>query len=235
METEPINKYSIIPIKLGMVYCYLVKTDEGNILIDTGFPRKRKDLEKALDNSGCKLGKLKLTILTHQDFDHTGNAAFIREKYKTRIAMHTEDVEAVERGDMLWNRKGRNFFTRFILKIILMAYRTGKFEKFSPDIYLGDGDDLSSYGFNATVLHLPGHSKGSIGILTATGDLICGDLLENTDKPSFNSMMDDSAESHASVEKLKNLEINTVYPGHGEPFSMEQFIENHRKDNTDGN
>jgi glyoxylase-like metal-dependent hydrolase (beta-lactamase superfamily II) len=165
METETINKYSIIPIKLGMVYCYLVKTDEGNILIDTGFPRKRKDLEKALDNSGCKLGKLKLTILTHQDFDHTGNAAFIREKYKTRIAMHTEDVEAVERGDMLWNRKGRNFFTRFILKIILMAYRTGKFEKFSPDICLGDGDDLSSYGFDATVLHLPGHSKGSIGIL----------------------------------------------------------------------
>jgi len=225
METEPINKYSIIPIKLGMVYCYLVKTDEGNILIDTGFPRKRKDLEKALDNSGCKLGKLKLTILTHQDFDHTGNAAFIREKYKTRIAMHTEDVEAVERGDMLWNRKGRNFFTRFILKIILMAYRTGKFEKFSPDIYLGDGDDLSSYGFNATVLHLPGHPKGSIGILTTDGVLFCGDLFMNLKRPDKSSLIDRKEDLDASIEKLKNYEISTVYPGHGSPFTLIDFFE----------
>ncbi len=29
--------------------------------------------------------------------------------------------------------------------------------------------------------------------------------------------------------KLKSLKINTVYPGHGKPFPMELFIENHQK------
>jgi glyoxylase-like metal-dependent hydrolase (beta-lactamase superfamily II) len=65
---------------------------------------------------------------------------------------------------------------------------------------------------------------GSIGILTASGDLFCGDLFENQDRPSFNSIMDDLDAAHASVEKLKTFKINTVYPGHGKPFHMEQFL-----------
>jgi len=225
METKKANNYTIIPIKLGIVYCYLIKTGGGYILIDTGFRRKRGDLEKALFHAGCRPGKLKLVILTHQDFDHTGNALFIREKFKTRIAMHLEDSWAVERGDMLWNRKSRNIFTRAFIKIILLAYRTGRFEKFSPDIYLVDGDDLSSHGFNATVLHLPGHSKGSIGILTADGVLFCGDLFMNFKKPDKSSLIDRKEDLDASIEKLKDHDINTVYPGHGLPFTLADFYE----------
>ncbi|MFX0015803.1 MAG: MBL fold metallo-hydrolase [Promethearchaeota archaeon] len=215
---------TIIPIKLGFVSCYLIKTSEGFILIDTGFPRKRKDLEKALNEAGCESGSLRLLILTHQDFDHTGNAVFIREKYNCPIAMHIEDVEAVERGDMLWKRKGRNIFTRVILKIILIAYRTGKFEKFTPDVKLAHGDDLSSYGFNASVLHLPGHSKGSIGILTADGALFCGDLFMNLKKPGRSSLVDRKEDLNASIEKLKGYEINLVYPGHGSVFVLADFF-----------
>ncbi|MFX0210165.1 MAG: MBL fold metallo-hydrolase [Candidatus Hodarchaeota archaeon] len=224
-NSEILNEKTIIPIKLGFVSCYLVKTSEGFILIDTGFRRKRKDLEKALDNAGCKPGLLQLIVLTHQDFDHTGNAAYIREKYNSRIAMHVEDVEAVERGDMLWNRKGRNILTRVILKIILIAYRTGKFEKFSPDIELVQGDDLSSYGFNAIVLHLPGHSKGSIGILTTDGMLFCGDLFMNFKKPNRSSLVDRKEDLNASIEKLKEYEIDLVYPGHGSSFALADFFE----------
>jgi len=44
-------------------------------------------------------------------------------------------------------------------------------------MFLEEGQPLSDVGLDASVLHLPGHSKGSIGILTASGDLFCGDLL----------------------------------------------------------
>lgn len=50
-------------------------------------------------------------------------------------------------------------------------------------------------------------------------------MLDNTDKPALNSIMDDLTAAHVSLEKLKRVEINTVYPGHGEPFSMELFKE----------
>lgn len=65
--------------------------------------------------------------------------------------------------------------------------------------------------------------KESIGILTASGDLFCGDLLANLNQPEF-WFIDDSVEADASLKKLKSLKINLVYPGHGKPFLMGQFI-----------
>ena len=102
------NQQTIIPIKLGIANSYILKGKEGYILVDTGYARKRKELERKLTELGVTKNNLKLIVLTHQDFDHTGNAEYIREKYNTKIAMHKEDSEAVKKGDMLWNRKGRN-------------------------------------------------------------------------------------------------------------------------------
>ncbi len=102
-------------------------------------------------------------------------------------------------------------------------FRFGKAERCTPDLYLEDGDGLSEYGFDAKIISIPGHSKGSIGILTAVGALFCGDLFENLNKPMLNSIMDDLATANASVEKLKGLQINTVYPGHGKPFLMKLY------------
>ena len=220
-------------ITLRGVNCYLIKIGDVFILIDTGFPNKRTDLEKELESAGCKPGNLKLVVITHGDFDHTGNCAYLREKYGTKIAMHRSESEVVERGDMLLGRKDRHILARMIFRlmfrIILAFMRLGRFDKFKPDLYIEDGYDLSEYGFDAKILHIPGHSKGSIGILTIGGDLFCGDLLTNRDKPALNSIMDDPEAANTSVEKLKSLKINTVYPGHGKQFPMERFIINHRK------
>lgn len=218
IETESNN--SFVSIKLGFVNCFLVRTDDNYILIDTGFPRKRKDLEKELEKAGCEPGNLDLILLTHGDFDHSGNGAFLREKYGAKLAMHKDDSGMVKRGDMLWGRNLRNIFTRVIMKILFIAFRMGKFVKFEPEIYLEGGEDLSTYGFNAIVLHLPGHSKGSIGFLTDSGELFCGDLFMNSEK---SSLIDDKEQLYASIERLKEFEITTIYPGHGEPFSLEDF------------
>jgi len=216
----------LLPYRLGSVNCYLIKTDTGYILIDTGCSNKRTDLEKELESAGCKPGNLKVIVLTHGDFDHTGNAAYLRKKFGTKIAMHYDDSGMAERGNMFWNREKSNILIRMIAPFL---FGFGKSERFTPDLYLEDRDDLSEYGFDAKALYIPGHSKGSIGILTADGDLICGDLLENTDKPGLNSIMDDLTAANASIEKLNKLSIKTVFPGHGKPFPMEVFIKNSRQ------
>lgn len=214
-----------LPFKLGQVNCNLIKTDTGFVLIDTGASNKRAELEKELENAGCTPGNLNLIVITHGDFDHTGNAKYLSEKCRAKIAMHADDLGMTEKGDMFWNRKG-NFF---IKKIAPLLFRFGKSEKFKPDLYLKDGDDLSEYGLNARIIHIPGHSKGSIGILTSDGDLLCGDLLENTKEPGLNSIMDDKTAADISIKKLKSLEIKTVYPGHGESFPMDLFMKNYQK------
>ena len=206
------------------VNCYLVRTGDGFILIDTGRTNKRGAIEKELESAGCQPGNLTLIVLTHGDFDHCGNAAYLRKKFGTQIAMHKDDSGMVERGDMLWNRNKQNILIRIVFKLF---FRLSKSDRFKPDLYIDEGYDFSGYGFDAKVLDIPGHSKGSIGILTASGDLFCGDLLANVDKPEIWSIIDDSVAAHASVEKLKRLQINAVYPGHGQPFPMELFMKTH--------
>ena len=223
---ELVMPQEIKTISLRGVNCYLVTTDTGFVLIDTGFSSKRGSLEKELESAGCQPGNLKLIVLTHGDFDHTGNAAYLRKKFGTKIAMHNDDSGMAERGNMFRNRKKGNILLGMITRIL---FGFGKKERFKPDIYIGDGYNLSEYGFDAKVLHIPGHSKGSIGILTADGDLFCGDLLENTNNPDFNSIIDDLAAANTSIEKLKSLKITTVYPGHGKPFLMEMLIKQFRQ------
>ena len=205
------------------VNCYLVRTSDGFVLIDTGVTNRRGLIEKELENQGCQSGKLALIILTHGDFDHSGNALYLRNKYKSQIIMHKNDSGMVEHGDMLWNRNKKNLLIRTMFKL----FKLRDADRFQPDVSVDEGYDFSKYGFDAKVLELPGHSKGSIGILTAGGDLFCGDLLENTNNPKKNTLVDDSDALDASVEKLTQFNINKVYPGHGQPFPMDQFLKNH--------
>lgn len=131
----------------------------------------------------------------------------------------------VERGDMSWNRKAKPDKFSVIFRIMSFFVRPGKFDTFTPDLTIDESFDLSEYGLDARILHLPGHSKGSIGILTSGGDLFCGDLLYNIGIGI--PFIDDLADFNASIEKLKSLGIRTAYPGHGKSFPMEQFMRRH--------
>lgn len=203
------------------VNCYLIRTEGGFILVDTAKTGKRSVVERELNSAGCTPGDLRLIVLTHGDFDHCGNAAYLREKFSTKIAIHEADSGMVERGDMFWNRNRPNLLVRTLIGFV---FRLRQADRFKPDFYIKEGDNLSEYGLDAEVISLRGHSKGSIGLLTADGDLFCGDLLANVGQPDLWSIIDDREAAHASVEKLKGIAINTVYPGHGQPFPMQEFL-----------
>lgn len=194
--------------------CYLLETDTGFVLIDTGRKSTRSTLEQELVISGCTPKNLNLIILTHGDFDHTGNGAYLRDKYNTKIAMHRLDSGMVEFGDMFWNKTTGNW----LIKKLINAFFN--ITKFTPDYMIDEESDLSEFGLDARVLHLPGHSKGSIGLLTASNELFCGDLFTNLKKPEPNTMIDDLNEFNESIAKVNSLNIKIVYPGHGQPFSM---------------
>jgi glyoxylase-like metal-dependent hydrolase (beta-lactamase superfamily II) len=221
---SPVDGAQIRTINAGGVNCYLVKTVSGFILVDTGFSSGRKNLEAALASAGCKPGEFKLVVLTHGDFDHSGNAAYLRAKYGARIAIHREDSDVVKRGDQDWNRKAKPdrfpLFFRAMGRLVTFFVRSVKFETFEPDLTIDEGYDLPAYGLAAEIVHLPGHSKGSIGILTGVGDLVCGDLLANMLRPGLHFMIDNLADAKASLEELGHRAVRTVYPGHGKAFLM---------------
>ena len=210
----------ITSINLGGVNCYLLKSDQGFVLIDTGFQTQRAKLEQRLDEAGCKPGNLKLIILTHGDTDHVGNCAYLHQKYGAPCAIHAKDAPMVEDGNMGANRKAKPDELSLIFRILgLFTRRLAErhpLEKFKPDFTVDEAFDLGVYGLKASVVHLPGHSKGSIGVLTSEGALFCGDMFYNV--PGFRCT-DDLSDHEASLKKLRGLKIERVYPGHGKPFS----------------
>jgi glyoxylase-like metal-dependent hydrolase (beta-lactamase superfamily II) len=83
----------------GSVNCYLVKAETVFILIDSGWANKRTSLEKELNNAGCTVNNLKLIVLTHGDFDHTGNAAYLMKVLKE--IEHGTSLNITSRGKVV--------------------------------------------------------------------------------------------------------------------------------------
>jgi hydroxyacylglutathione hydrolase len=235
--------HDVESIGVGGVNCFLLKARDRFVLVDSGFAARRDRLERRLEAAGCRPGNLRLIVLTHGDVDHAGNCAYLRAKYDAMIAMHRGDAGMVERGDMSSGRKAKPDRISPLFRVVSVVARAftppNVVDMFSPDVILEDGEELSEYGLNAVVLHLPGHSKGSIGILIpgdgpsadrSTGSrgvsdraLLCGDLFMNVIRPAPHFMIDDLADYNASLERLRGLEIETVYPGHGRPFPLKSL------------
>jgi len=213
----------ITSINLGIVNCFLIDSEAGFFLVDSGLALRRKALEGALLSAGCQPSDLRLALITHGDLDHIGNCAYLQQNYGVKIAMHPADAGMAERGDMGVGRHVTGT-RKLIFKFLpfLLAYRP-----FSPDLLLNDKDDLNAWGLDAQVYHLPGHSSGSIGILTAEGDLFCGDLLYGSPDPSLHFIVDQPDLAQTSIERLKTLGVRTVYPGHGGPFDFDTFIKSY--------
>jgi glyoxylase-like metal-dependent hydrolase (beta-lactamase superfamily II) len=211
-------------INLGFVNAFLAKTEDGFILVDTGVPQKWKQLEKVLISAGCLPDKLKLVLITHGDYDHTGNCAVLQSRYHAKIAMHSWDAPMVETGQSS-ERMIRSTFMRTIMNFVKIMGKVNKsdspFKKFKPDILLKDGQDLKEYGWDAKVVYCPGHTKGSIAVLTCDGCLIAGDTLTNMFKPDAATIIENMDEVKKSLETLKSLPCKMIYPGHGKPFSAE--------------
>jgi glyoxylase-like metal-dependent hydrolase (beta-lactamase superfamily II) len=203
------------------VNAYLLESSSGFVLVDTGMRSHRGALDKQLADAGCTRGTLKLIALTHGDFDHIGNAAYLRRTFGAPIALHPGDVVMGSAGDMFSGRKTPGWVTRTVLPLLA---RLPERDRFEPDVLLEEGADLAEYGLpESRVLLLRGHSSGSIALLLGDGSLFCGDVLENRSEPKLGSIMDDVPTAQASVERLKALGSGTVYPGHGAPFAMSEL------------
>lgn len=215
-------------LSLGMVNTYLVKNGNDLFLVDTGLAMNRAKLEKLLEAEGIKPGDIKLVILTHGDPDHTGNGAYF-QRSGAKIAVHKADAEMCKTGKSNPDRKrkGSSFsklLNKFMFKVVFKTFmKRFPVESFEPDIILSDGQDLKDYGFDAKVLHIPGHTKGSIGLLTSDHDFFCGDTMNNRKKPETASIIEDETALTTSLEKIRKLNIRNVYPGHGRPFNRTEL------------
>ena len=86
---------------------------------------------------------------------------------------------------------------------------------------LSDGEQLPLMG-GATVIHLPGHSPGSIALyFQAEGVLISGDTVivqKGRPTPPPRLFSQDPEETMSAIWRLTALDFEILCPGHGNPI-----------------
>ncbi|MER5945351.1 MBL fold metallo-hydrolase [Streptomyces sp. NPDC001904] len=84
---------------LGHTLVYVLDTDAGPVLVDTGWddPESWDTLTAGLSNCGTSVGDLAGVLITHHHPDHHGLSAKVREASGAWIAMHEADAAVVRR------------------------------------------------------------------------------------------------------------------------------------------
>ena len=197
--------YKIIQILSGRSNVFLLTNGNKNILIDTSVSRSWTRLQKQLD-----------LVLTHAHIDHAANANRIKEKFNSKVVLHSKEENYLKNGDNILP-KGTNIFTRSIVNIIgKNMFSAFKYELCEPDILVDSEYDLSKIGFNAYLMHTPGHTIGSISLVVDNEIALVGDTMFGIFRRSvFPPYAEDKNLMIKSWGKLLETECSEFLPSHG--------------------
>lgn len=208
---------NLYQISLGAVNVFVLKSNNGLILFDTGYQGSEDKIEKALISKGLQLTDIHHIILTHAHPDHVGSLKALQEKTQANIYAHPLAAEAIKNGEAQGLENvivSPGFHNRMIYNLAI---------KNSPPTYpaatvndtINDGDTLPlSNGM--TIIHTPGHSAGHIAILIPSENtLIGGDICSNLPWLGYSTVNDDIKLAHQSILKAATHHFEILCLGHG--------------------
>ena len=217
-------KLEIFRVKLGLNSCYLIRGKDV-VMIDGGMPKKLKVFKRVLSRLDIKPSDIKLIVLTHSHFDHSGSAREIREFTGAKIAGHESESTYLEDGGMIIP-KGVNFYGKITKPWLFAIFKKLSFPKFKPDILITDESyPLKTYGIDGNIIHTPGHTVGSISVILDSGEAFVGCMAHNGFPFRFHPGLPIYAQDIEAIKKcwkiLIGRGIKMIYPGHGKPFPVE--------------
>lgn len=161
-----------------------------------------------------------MAVASHAHFDHIGN----HHEFADR-AIHRAEADILAHPT-----RSATLADLYVSDEIFTALPPGDYDSSRYDVVpapatrlLEDGDviDLGDRAFE--VMHLPGHSPGSIALWEkATGILFSGDVVY--DGPLIDDCYHSDIDDYiASMERLRRLPVTVVHGGHFPSFGPERF------------
>ena len=233
------SKVEIFHIQNYFTEAYLVKgNSEKLILIDTGVPVAgyQDSLISAIKKLGFKPENITLAIVTHGHGDHAGNARFLQQNFKTKIAGSKADLNKFTSGktELSKSEDVSIWGTR------LCQYSDLDYPAFTPDIIVENANiDLKKYGFDGKIIPIKGgHTPGDLLILIGD-NLFVGDAFVGTFKAQGGGLAPDGhhvrehfyhENRQLADQNLKLIEkialdnkVKTIYPTHNGPVSTSEL------------
>ena len=203
------------------VSLYLLRTPDGDVLVDAAMPGSEEAVDAALELAGSSRSRVVLTVVTHEHPDHLGLAVWIGAP----IAMHPLTSQLLDLFVNADPSRYSRLLDRYWLqpgdipdpKIFEMFRKMLSIPEVTQD--LNDGDEIPG-GWKA--IWTPGHSPGHICLYHAqTRALIAGDhvLPGYTPHIGMDPFHEDPVGAFIdSLLRVSTLPISHVLPGHGDPF-----------------
>jgi hydroxyacylglutathione hydrolase len=220
--------YTLYWLLAGRSNVLLLSNGRQNILIDSSPAIFRKKLERRLQL--LNINQIDYLILTHTHFDHTGNAAHIKASYSAKVIVHASEAEYLEAGYSPLP-SGTIFFTKALIGLSRKKKSPiGRYEPCTADILVVDKFSLSDCGFNAYIMHTPGHTRGSMSLVVDNEIAVVGDAMIGRFKNSvFPPFADDVPELIRSWKKLLDTGCSLFIPSHGSPNLKELVLKDYEK------
>lgn len=117
------------------VSAFLIRTDDGVILIDGGLPETAAHIAASIATLGVDMRDVKILLNSHAHYDHGGGLAELKRLTGASLAVSGPDADRLEKGDPN-----------------MPAVRV--------DRRLADGDTVRLGGTTLTANVTPGHTKG---------------------------------------------------------------------------
>lgn len=213
MEIIP-NVHRIPGMRGANVYLLLGST---LTLVDTGMPGSAETILGYIEGLGLPAGDLARIVITHYHLDHVGSLAALKERTAAQVLAHPGDAPFIS-GEQP-PPPPRSAITRLLFR--LTAPIMPGAEPVPVDGTLEDGDHLNLLG-GATVVHVPGHTPGSIALhVPSQRLLICGDVIDCRGGrlgPPPKPFTADANQALVSLRRLAELEFDVLCPGHGPPL-----------------
>jgi glyoxylase-like metal-dependent hydrolase (beta-lactamase superfamily II) len=221
MEVVP-GVYAIEKLSMGRSYLY-AEADRLT-LIDTGVAGKAERIFEAIEEIGRRPEDLRQIVVTHYHLDHVGSLADVVARTNAQVLAHVLDAPVV-RGEQPAagpNPRGVWRLLAFLPKLLM----NNRVAPSRVDRELNDGDEIDLDG-GAKVVHVPGHTPGSIAVhLPRRKLLFAGDAAGNAlglGPPSgpLGMFNEDHAQADASFRKLAQLDFDVACFGHGKPLDKD--------------
>lgn len=213
MEIIP-NVHRIPGMRGANAYLLL---DRTLTLVDTGMPGSEGTILGYIEDLGLAADDLARVVLTHDHLDHVGGAAAIKERTSCLVLAHPADAVFIS------GEQPPPPAPSPIMDVLfhLVARFMPQADPVPVDATLQDGERLDLLD-GATVVHVPGHTPGSIALhFPAERLLICGDVIDhrrNKLAPPPGLFSVDMDQALASLRRLAELEFDVLCPGHGAPL-----------------
>jgi glyoxylase-like metal-dependent hydrolase (beta-lactamase superfamily II) len=243
MSNSTIYSLSLpLPYSLKQVTVYIVKADNRLTIIDTGLHTNETSeiWRQFFQKNRWNWDQVEKIIVTHYHPDHYGFAGKLQEWSGAPLYMAREEFERIQ---FFWNPVEKNsqelaaFFFKYGFPTDQLAELTNHMEGFRLVIephpqdfhWIGEGDSIQIAKDTYKVVKTPGHSEGHLSFLQADGTFFAGDVILPKITPNIPLLphgdINPLATFFATLDRLKTLDIQTVYPAHGDAFEgIEQRI-----------